>query len=252
MFSTFAGCWPPSTSAFCLILATLTFHFLPSTIITPPLNLELAHILGLYHHLSSSNIVWMASKKPTSNTHSLDPVNEGPHVRKATVYDLGSGKHFTLYARALERVMSTDVSQSTFAQLVDGAPLSQTLSLMPGRPELSHPVYKHSKLCDGVHEKVGRILDMSNLHVLQFDFDVSQSPTTNQGRGSDAYLAARLPVSGRLARVEGIQDWVNRINGCIHTSNSGVYLQARSGRWQPQSTTQGGQRRPDILLAQPV
>lgn len=133
----------------------------------------------------------MASNTLTSNAFSLEPVNEESHVRKATVKDLGSGEHFAVYTRALERVMSTDVSQSTFAQLVDGAPLSQTLFSMPGRPELSHPVYEHSKLCDGVHGKIGQILDTSNLHVLQFDFDVSQSPTINQGRGSDAHLAAR-------------------------------------------------------------
>lgn len=134
----------------------------------------------------------MASNKLTSNAPSLDPANEESHVRKATINDLGSGEHFALYTRSLERVMSTDISQSIFAQLVDGAPLSQTLSLMPGGPEPSHPVYEHSKLCDGVHERVEQILDASNLHVLQFDFDVSQSPTTQSTRGVGLTLTSQL------------------------------------------------------------
>lgn len=125
----------------------------------------------------------MASSKLTSNALSLDPINEEPPVRKATVNDLGRGEQFAVYTRALERVVSTDVSQSIFAQLVDGAPLSQTLSLMPGRPKLSHPVYEHSKLCDGVHERVEQILDSSNLHILQFDFDVSQTTQSTRGVG---------------------------------------------------------------------
>jgi hypothetical protein len=95
----------------------------------------------------------MASNNLTSNAPSLDPDNEGSNVRKATVNDPGSKEHFAAYARALETIMSTDISQSTFTQLVDGAPLSQTLSLMPRKPERSHPVFEHSKLCDGVHEK---------------------------------------------------------------------------------------------------
>ncbi|KAJ0108323.1 hypothetical protein J7T55_005300 [Diaporthe amygdali] len=45
----------------------------------------------------------MASNKLTSNAPSLDPVNEESHVRKATVNDLGSGEHFAVYTRALER-----------------------------------------------------------------------------------------------------------------------------------------------------
>ena len=123
-----------------------------------------------------------------SDSPSLDQVNKESHVRKATIDDLGSREHFAVYMCALERVMLTDVSRSTYAQLVDGVPLSQTLFSMPGRPSLSHPVYEHSDLCDGVHEKLGQILEISNLHTLEFDFDVSQSLSINQMRGSDNIL----------------------------------------------------------------
>lgn len=100
----------------------------------------------------------MASNKatnvvPTSNHHDLGS------VRKATVDDLGCGEHLETYTRALANVMSTDVAQSTCAQIVDGAPLNET-PLMPGRPELTHPVCQHSELCDGVREKTAQLLDI--------------------------------------------------------------------------------------------
>lgn len=87
------------------------------------------------------------------------------------------------YTRALANVMSTDVAQSTCAQIVDGAPLSETRFLMSGRPELARPVYQLSELCDWVRGKTAQLLDIFNLHVLRYDFDVSQSLTTNQECG---------------------------------------------------------------------
>lgn len=102
----------------------------------------------------------------TSDAPSLDPVDEESHVHKATINDLGSGRHFAVYTRALERVISTDVSQSTYAQVVDGAPLGQTIKSMPPRLLRGHPVYEHSELCEGAQEKVGQILDASKLHIL--------------------------------------------------------------------------------------
>ncbi|KAG8167020.1 hypothetical protein KVR01_002709 [Diaporthe batatas] len=42
---------------------------------------------------------------------------------------------------------------------------------MPERPLGDHPIYAHSELCGGVHEKVDQILDISNLHTLKFNFD---------------------------------------------------------------------------------
>lgn len=124
----------------------------------------------------------MASDKTANNGPASNPQDSEP-VRKATVDDLGFGEHLEIYTRALANVMSTDVAQSTSAQIVDGAPLSEILSLMPGRPELTRPVYQHSELCDGVRGKTAQLLDISNLRILQYDFHVSQSLTIHQKRG---------------------------------------------------------------------
>lgn len=124
----------------------------------------------------------MAANKTTNDAPAFK-LRDSQHVRRSTIDELGSGEHLAAYTRALATVMSTDVARSTCAQIVDGAPLSQTLSLMPARPELTHPVYQHSKLRDGVREKIAQVLDTSNSHVLQFDFDVSQSLTISQRRG---------------------------------------------------------------------
>lgn len=97
----------------------------------------------------------------TNGSRSQVSVNMEAHVRKATVDGLGREEHFAAYTRALGRVLLTDISRSTYAQIADGAPLSQTVSSMPEKPSLNHPIYKHSKLCDGVPEKVEQILNIS-------------------------------------------------------------------------------------------
>lgn len=68
----------------------------------------------------------MAANKTTNDAPAFN-LRDSRHVRKATIDDLGSGEHLAVYTRALAGAMSTDVARSTCAQIVDGAPLSQTL-----------------------------------------------------------------------------------------------------------------------------
>lgn len=123
-----------------------------------------------------------ASDKTANNGPASNP-QDSESARKFTVDDLGSGEHLKIYTRTLVNIILTDVAQPTCAQIVYGAPLSKTLCLISGRPELTHLVHQHSELCDGVRGKTAQLLDISNLHVSQYGFDESQSHTSNQKRG---------------------------------------------------------------------
>ncbi|KAI3394045.1 hypothetical protein diail_3264 [Diaporthe ilicicola] len=95
---------------------------------------------------------------------------EPQQTRKATIQDLGDGEHLAVFTRALRNVISTDVARSTYAQIVDGRPLQEVLVRMSNRPELSHSVYEHTELCEGVLDKIAQIKDSFDLQFLQFDF----------------------------------------------------------------------------------
>lgn len=124
----------------------------------------------------------MAPDKATNVDPASNP-QDSESARKAAVEYLGPGENLEIYTRILANFISTDVAQSTYAQIMDGAPLSEIFSLMPGRPPLTHPIHQYSEHCDGLSGKIAQVLDESNLHVLQFDFDVSQRLTINQRHG---------------------------------------------------------------------
>lgn len=69
----------------------------------------------------------MAANKATNDAPAFN-LRDSKHIRKATINDLGREDYLAAYTGALARVMSTDVARSTYAQIVDGAPLSQTMS----------------------------------------------------------------------------------------------------------------------------
>jgi hypothetical protein len=63
-------------------------------------------------------------------------------------------KHLEAYSRALTNILSTDLAELTFAQLVDGLPLWDVVFGLSeyGLVE-EEPVYNHRTLCPGVLEK---------------------------------------------------------------------------------------------------
>lgn len=62
--------------------------------------------------------------------------------------------HLVAYVRAIRNVLSTELAESTFAQLIDGLPLWDVVSAL-GHYGLDReePVFNHQELCPGVLEK---------------------------------------------------------------------------------------------------
>lgn len=94
-------------------------------------------------------------------------------ARKETVAYLGR-QHRDIFTRALSNVLSTKAAELAFAEIIDGAPLSQTANEVRNRIlPLDHPVRsQHTELCPGVLEKATDIRTTLDVQVLQFDFQV--------------------------------------------------------------------------------
>lgn len=62
--------------------------------------------------------------------------------------------HQDSFRRAVLNILSTDIAKTTFAQLVDGLPLSDVAFANSGhRNTIYDPVYRHKVLCPGIREK---------------------------------------------------------------------------------------------------
>lgn len=94
-------------------------------------------------------------------------------ARKTSVAYLGH-QHRDIFTRALSNVLSTPAAELAFAEIIDGAPLSQTVNEVRNRIlPVDHPVRsQHLELCPGVLEKTRDIRNTLDIQVLQFDFQV--------------------------------------------------------------------------------
>ncbi|KAI1208356.1 uncharacterized protein F4807DRAFT_148957 [Annulohypoxylon truncatum] len=91
-------------------------------------------------------------------------------IRKLSIETLDS-QHSDLFVRALDRVISTDLAKLTYAQIVDGLPLIDTVNdNMAGGLSNGHPLYDmHESLCDGVMERTEEIRATFDPKELKFD-----------------------------------------------------------------------------------
>ena len=94
-------------------------------------------------------------------------------ARKLTVDDLGP-QHREVFTRALFNVLSTPAAEITFAQIIDDAPLSQSVLDVPGWIyPLDHPIRtRHLNLCPGVLDKSRHSRSTFDLEVLKFELRV--------------------------------------------------------------------------------
>lgn len=94
-------------------------------------------------------------------------------ARKKTVAYLGQ-QHRDIFTRALSNVLFTPAAELAFAEIIDGAPLSQTANEVRNRIlPLDHPVRsQHLELCPRALEKTREIRTTLDIQVLQFDFQV--------------------------------------------------------------------------------
>lgn len=84
------------------------------------------------------------------------------------------GEYHELVARAVRNTLSTEIAQSTFAQIVEGLPLPSVLEDthcgLDLRPD--HPLFTHESLCPGAFGKTKQLLERFNVHDLRFNVSV--------------------------------------------------------------------------------
>ena len=119
--------------------------------------------------------------------------------RKLTVDSLKE-QHRVVIVRVVSNLLSTEIAELTFAQIVDRLPLAEvTDDTYNNGAILSHihPLYtEHTQLCPGVLETTRKFRADFNLNILQFDCRAS-SPTP-----STAFFAnIRLSSSSMLMKL---------------------------------------------------
>lgn len=83
--------------------------------------------------------------------------------------------HYHPLVGAVRNVLSTQLAEITFAQLLDGLPLVNTVWGMRLRGSLlfrEHPLIQHDRLCEGAMDNVRMFRDMFEPAILRFDSPV--------------------------------------------------------------------------------
>jgi hypothetical protein len=108
------------------------------------------------------------------NLSKLGGVNAG--FRKVSAASL-EGQHHDIFVRAVSNVLSTEIAEFTYAQIIDGLPLSSIADDTydnGGSLTHTHPLYtKHTKLCPGVLETTRQFRAGFDPSIVQFDYRVS-------------------------------------------------------------------------------
>lgn len=135
---------------------------------------------------------------PSKISESQGSMEEVAKPKKLSVEDLDA-HHCELFVRALCRVLATDLAKLTYAQIIDGLPLSDTVDdTVGGGLSNKHPLYDmHDELCDGVMERTEEMSDSFDPNVLKFDSQVCPSATIHVACHSCSLaflcLSSRLP-----------------------------------------------------------
>lgn len=92
------------------------------------------------------------------------------HLHRITMENLTTD-HLNIFHRALLRVLGSELSIETFAQIVDGLPIADVAydKRHPGIFGDDHPIEAHASLCPGVKDKTIALLEEYNVNCLAFD-----------------------------------------------------------------------------------
>jgi len=84
--------------------------------------------------------------------------------------DILDEDHRELFTRAVTRILSTDIAEITYAQIIDGLPLFDVLlDSRDGLFPKGHPIRNHTQLCPGILDKTREFRDKFRPQILQFD-----------------------------------------------------------------------------------
>lgn len=92
---------------------------------------------------------------------------------KYTISSTLRGPHLEAFTRAMRNVLSTELTEITLAQIVDGLPLRDAALDLFDLP-YNHPIYEqHEGLCRGVLEETREIQRRLNLGELRIESTVT-------------------------------------------------------------------------------
>lgn len=139
--------------------------------------------------------------------------------RKSTIDSL-SKAHREVVIKAISNVLSTEIAELTYAQIVDGLPLGDTVDDVYGNNIMfyDHPVFMHKKLKDGVLDTVRSFGTNFNPQILEFDTSLLQALQT--GSPGSRLFNTRL--------IEVIAVSVHQIAILLYKNNPDLGLSAES------------------------
>ena len=94
-------------------------------------------------------------------------------TRQLSIADL-DGEHHQLLVRAITRILSTELAEVTYAQIIDGLPTGDVAYEAIVPPRDGHPIDQgHNQLCPGMLDKAREFRDGFQPEILTFDSQVS-------------------------------------------------------------------------------
>lgn len=115
----------------------------------------------------------MDSQQFRTDRNYHEPRNTITRFRKTNI-DTLDVPHRNAVAAAVSRILSTEIAETTYAQIVDGLPFPGVLTDVYGDlicPD--HPIHQHKQHENDTLDIVRRLHDEFDPHILQFDVPVS-------------------------------------------------------------------------------
>lgn len=102
--------------------------------------------------------------------HSFMPPSQGPSEDQ-TPSSLGllDAEHMAVFRNALDKILITDIAETTFSEIIDGLPTRDSWLAFDFWQE-GHPVdvLDHKELCSGAREKARKLRAEFDFYMLSF------------------------------------------------------------------------------------
>jgi hypothetical protein len=138
-----------------------------------------------------------------------DKLSQDPKGARASVESSLNGTHRDIFNRAISNVLSTDIAEITYAQIIDGLPLADVVqdTANGGLPD-AHPIHDaHSELCPGVLEKARAYREAFEPGTLHLDASVRNTrKVLSLGASLTFHFVAHRRLPRCVAWIEGFQD----------------------------------------------
>ncbi|KAG8161472.1 hypothetical protein KVR01_008459 [Diaporthe batatas] len=155
-------------------------------------------------------------KFPAWNDPKYDTVPPPERLETTTAAQALDEDHLAAYSRAMKNVLSTELAETTFAQLVDGLPLYSVVSnLVHYELEKTEPAYNHRTLCPGVLEKTRA-------------FHSAFEPDKLDIRADVLHRYQSAPVGSRVSKMP----FIELIAVAIHTTAAHLFKEVNGGLHQ--------------------